>query len=123
MNHERTVYGKSFLARRPLQEHRHEICRDGKKIRGRCKKDAGAVGFAVYLDELNKGQQIPSKYDVDAVLLYDENESLISVLKAAGMLQKEGLSVRTETAVPDCLRYKVKYILRDGKPVKEEESC
>ena len=86
-------------------------------------KDAGAVGFAVYLDELNKGQQIPSKYDVDAVLLYDENESLTSVLKAAGMLQKEGLSVRTETAVPDCLRYKVKYILRDGKPVKEEESC
>ena len=86
-------------------------------------KDAGAVGFAVYLDELNKGQQIQSKYDVDAVLVYDENDSLISVLKAAGMLQKEGLSVRTETAVPDCLRYREKYVLIDGKPVKEEESC
>ncbi|MDO4486712.1 MAG: ATP phosphoribosyltransferase regulatory subunit [Bacillota bacterium] len=86
-------------------------------------KDAGGVGFAVYLDELLKGTQHPSKYDVDAVLLYSEDEPLTSVIRAEAVLQKEGLSVRTETSIPDCLRYREKYVMKDGKPVKEDETC
>lgn len=87
------------------------------------KKDAGGIGFAVYLDELNKGEMVPSKYDADAILLYNENEPMASVIKAAKSLQKEGMSVRCETDVPEGFRFREKYIMKDGMPVKEETSC
>lgn len=87
------------------------------------KKNAGAIGFAVYLDELNKGEIPPAKYDVDAILIYDEEDSMASVIKAAKVLQKEGLSVRSETEIPEGLRFREKYVIQDGKPVKEETTC
>lgn len=87
------------------------------------KKDAGGIGFAVYLDELNKGTILSSKYDVDAVLIYEETESMAAVIKAAKGLQKEGISVRCETAVPEGLRFKEMYVMKDGELVKEETTC
>ena len=86
-------------------------------------KDAGAIGFAVYLNELTKGKMPAPKYDVDAVLLYREEESLTEVFRAVNQLQKEGLSVRAEVSVPRCLRYREKYRMIDGEAVKEEGSC
>lgn len=83
-------------------------------------KDAEAIGFAIYLDELLKGQAEPSKYDVDAVLLYDEKYNPVSVIKAVKELQKQGMSVRAEKNIPEGLRYKEKYIIKDGQPIKEE---
>ncbi|MDO4545201.1 MAG: ATP phosphoribosyltransferase regulatory subunit [Bacillota bacterium] len=83
-------------------------------------KDAGAIGFAVYLDELTKGQHEAARYDTDAVLLYNSEDSMVEVARAVSRLQKEGLSVRAETAIPECLRYREKYVMRNGEPVKEE---
>lgn len=82
-------------------------------------KDAGAIGFAIYLDELLRGRHAPSACDVDAVLLYDEKDDTVAVIKAVKALQKEGLSVRAETSIPPDLRYRDRYIIRDGQPVKE----
>ena len=83
-------------------------------------KDAGAVGFAIYLDELTKGKPVVSSYDVDALLVYDEAASIADVMKAVRSLQKEGLSVRAETSIPACLRYRYRYDLIDGETVKED---
>ena len=83
-------------------------------------KDAGAVGFAIYLNELTRGKTEPSEYDVDALLIYDEDESPVNVIKAAQSLQKEGMSVRAEKQMPACLRYRYRYSIRNGQPVKEE---
>ena len=83
-------------------------------------KKAGAIGFAVYLDELTKGKQEPSQYDVDAVMLYSEEDDVISVIKAVKALQREGLTVRAEMRIPPQLRYKFKYSFRDGQAVKED---
>ena len=91
------------------------------KAMGLFGKDAGAVGFAIYLDELTKGETEVSRYDVDSLLLYDEGEPIAAVLKAVQGLQKEGMSVRAETEAPACLRYRYKYRLRDGMTVKEDE--
>ncbi len=91
------------------------------KAMGLFGKDAGAVGFAIYLDELTKGATEVSRYDVDSLLLYDEGEPIAAVLKAVQGLQKEGMSVRAETEAPACLRYRYKYRLRDGMTVKEDE--
>lgn len=83
-------------------------------------KDAGAVGFAIYLDELLKGKSEPMMYDVDAVLFYSKDDDPVTVLKAVKHLQKEGLSVRAETSVTDSLRYRYKYVIKEGQPVKED---
>ena len=85
-------------------------------------KKGGAIGFAVYLDELTKGEQKPSAYDVDAVLLYDEGDDPVTVCQAIESIQAEGLTVRgitTETGI----RYREKYVLVGGKAVKEAGSC
>lgn len=86
-------------------------------------KKGGAIGFAVYLDELNKGNMAPSKYDVDAVLLYSIGDDIVEVAKAVASIQAEGVSVRAITASEDDIRYKEKYVLRDGQVVKEVASC
>ena len=83
-------------------------------------KDAGAVGFAIYLDELTKGRMPASEYDVDALLIYDAETPAADVFKAVKSLQKEGLTVRAETEAPACLRYREKYILENGETKKEE---
>lgn len=83
-------------------------------------KDAGAVGFAIYLDELTKGKMPASKYDADAVLIYDNGTDMQDVIKAVKSIQKEGLTVRAEKKVPECLRYRYRYVLKEGRPVKEE---
>lgn len=86
------------------------------------KKKGGAIGFAVYLDELNKGEKEISQYDVDAVLLYEEADDMVEVTKAIEALQEKGLSVRGITT-DENIRYKERYVLRHGETVKEETSC
>lgn len=83
-------------------------------------KDAGAVGFAIYLDELTKGKQPVSRYDADAALLYDSQDSPADIVRAVRLLQEAGLSVRADTELPQGFRYKDRYIMKAGKPVKEE---
>ncbi len=83
-------------------------------------KDAGAIGFAIYLDELNKGKTEPLQYDVDAVLLYDPKDDMVKVIKAVKALQKEGMSVRAETNLPEGLRYRECYRFSEGQAVKED---
>ncbi len=82
-------------------------------------KEAGAIGFAIYLDELTKGKQQMPRYDVDAVLIYGEAD-MTETAKALKALQSRGLSVRAERKEPEGIRYREKYVLREGQPVKEE---
>lgn len=83
-------------------------------------KDAGAIGFAIYLDELLKGKHEPSRYDIDAVVVYKEDDDPVQVMKAVKSLQKEGMSVRSEMTIPTSLRYRYKYSIADGQPIKED---
>lgn len=81
-------------------------------------KKGDAIGFAVYLDELTKEYAAPSRYDVDAVLLYDEEDDMVQVAKAVAMIQQEGKTVRGITSDED-IRYREKYVLSNGNLVKE----
>lgn len=84
------------------------------KAMGVLNKKGGAIGFAVYLDELNKGEHEIQKYDVDAVLCYDESDDPVEVLRAIEAIRAQGKSVRgitTETGI----RYREKYVLRGGE--------
>ena len=82
-------------------------------------KAGGAVGFAIYLDELTKGTQDPQRYDVDAVLLYSEKDEMTDVFMAVCALQEKGMSVSAQTSEDTELRYREKYVLRDGRPEME----
>lgn len=91
------------------------MARIGKKV--------DAIGFALYLNEINRVAQEKKSYDVDAVLLYDCKEGAAAVAKAARQLQKQGLSVRAEKAEPENIRYRQLYRLQDGQVRREEASC
>ncbi len=86
-------------------------------------KKGGAIGFAVYLDELNKGTQEVNEYDVDAVLLFNENDDMVKVTNAILELQRNYRTVRGITGDETDIRYKEKYVLVDGRPVKGVASC
>lgn len=69
-------------------------------------KASGAIGFAVYLDMLERLPRNTEKYDVDVVLLYGEDSAPSSLLEAADELRKKGLTVRAEYGDSTKLRYR-----------------
>ena len=60
-----------------------------RKLGRRC----GAVGFAVYLDTLERLGEAAPRRDADVTLVYGENESAKDVAKAVAALVAEGYSV------------------------------
>ena len=68
-------------------------------------KRSGAIGFAVYPDLL-KERAKSREYDVDALLLYTENDPLSDVREAVAALTESGRTVTAQKSVPEKLRYK-----------------
>lgn len=69
------------------------------------RKDA-AIGFAVYMDLLDRlegGQDGP---DADVLLLYEDGTPARAVLEEAGSLRQAGQSVRVERRVPEGLTFR-----------------
>lgn len=66
----------------------------------------GGIGFAVYLDMLERIMDVSREYDADTVLLYSDSDNLKAVKKAVENLNKNGDSVLALKAVPEKLRYK-----------------
>lgn len=86
-------------------------------------KKAEAIGFALYLNEVNRIVQEKEEYDIDALVLYRCGEPIVSVAKAVRGLQEEGLSVRAEKARPKNVRARDVYVLENGTLRKEEPTC
>jgi len=68
-------------------------------------KQGGAIGFAVYLDQLERLAEV-SEFDVDTLLLYDSSDSPAAVARQAEELMGQGKTVRAERNVPQGLRYR-----------------
>lgn len=65
-----------------------------------------AVGFAVYLDMLERLEKSEKTYDIDCVLLYDDKTSLDSINNTVKLLSDTGKSVTVLKSVPENLKYK-----------------
>ena len=65
-----------------------------------------AVGFAVYLDLLERLDVGERPFDVDTVLLYDDDADPLALTRAVGLLTDSGRSVFAQRAVPERLRYR-----------------
>ncbi|MBQ5772369.1 MAG: ATP phosphoribosyltransferase regulatory subunit, partial [Clostridia bacterium] len=69
-------------------------------------KRAGGVGFAVYLDLLEELAKPRTDYDVDAVLLYGEEDPPAKVASAVERLSADGKSVRAQRGLQEDQRYR-----------------
>lgn len=78
-------------------------------------KTGGAVGFAVYLDQLERLEE-DGGCDVDAVLLYGPQDDPAAVADRARALMAEGKSVRAERTEPPRLRYRELIRFSEGGP-------
>lgn len=67
-------------------------------------KKSGAVGFAVYLDALERYNFSEKEYDVDTVIIHNNNIS--AALDKANELINNGLSVRVCEKIPTDVKYK-----------------
>lgn len=78
-------------------------------------KKSGAIGFAVYLDLLERFEVPKRAYDVDVLLLYDdtaETDMLASVVKT---LTDKGQSVRATKGDNENVKYRHLVTLKDGR--------
>ena len=79
-------------------------------------KSGGAIGFAVYLDLLERlGPE--EGYDVDLVLLRDADADVLTLQQTVRTLTSQGLSVRVCRHIPEKLRYRQTARLQ-GKEVR-----
>lgn len=72
---------------------------------------ANAVGFALYLDLLEELTKSNARYDVDAVLIYDENTPIADVSAAVRSLAEAGKTVSAQCKLPEKLHCKELYQL------------
>ena len=76
------------------------------KLMKRMGRKSGAIGFALYLDRLESLVSPRKEFDVDALLLYDENNTPAEILAAVKKLTDDGLCVLAQKSVPERLWYR-----------------
>lgn len=77
------------------------------------KRKFQCVGFAVYLDLLERLSDEEENYDVDALVLYDETADAKALKEALGTLTEQNIRVSAQKKLPQNLRYRSLY--RFGK--------
>lgn len=76
------------------------------KLMKKMGRKSGAIGFAVYLDMLERLGLSEKEYDVDAVILYDKDTDIDALNDAIALLKSNGRSVMAQKKVPDGISYK-----------------
>ena len=84
------------------------------KLMEKMGRRAGAVGFAVYLDLLERLDTSKKEFDADILLLYGEDAAAGEVLRAVSMLSGKGRRVLAAKARPESIRYRELVIYRNG---------
>ena len=74
-------------------------------------RNAGAVGFALYLDLLEDIRNDDDGYDVDVLLLYDADVPHHAVSKQVSELVAMGKTVSAQKSIPKKLRYREQVFL------------
>lgn len=70
------------------------------------RRKSGAIGFAVYLDALERLGENDREYDVDIVVLYDCNCDIAVINDTVNMLTSSGNSVMVQKSVLEKIRYR-----------------
>ena len=83
------------------------------KLLSKMGRKSAAVGFAVYLDMLERLSTADKIFDVDVVLLYDDDTCLSSLVNAVESLKEEGFTVSAQKNIPEKLKYAKLYRVTD----------
>lgn len=73
------------------------------RLMKRMGRSSGAIGFAVYLDLVDNFLSERRTYDVDVILLYDDQSDLQLLKEMSETYQKQGMSVSVQKQVPQKL--------------------
>ena len=76
------------------------------KLMARMGRRSKAIGFAVYMDPLERILESTPEYDVDVVLVYRDSDRLSDVMAKADSIRGTGRSVVTLKEIPFSLRYR-----------------
>ena len=82
-------------------------------------KHSRAVGFAVYMDFLERFYENERAYDVDAVIRYDDTTDRRALFNAVQVAMNKGLRVTAQKELPDKLRYRILYTIDEYGALKE----
>ena len=69
-------------------------------------KRTEAIGFAVYLDRLERYAMDTDNYDVDVLVLYDENAEAQKIVALVEKFKAEGKTVRAANLIDKSVSYK-----------------
>lgn len=69
-------------------------------------RSSGAIGFAVYMDALERLDQQKQEYDVDTLLLYDSDTPLKRIQDQVEQLNRQNRSVLVQRYIPAGLRFR-----------------
>lgn len=76
------------------------------KLMKKMGRNSKALGFAVYLDMLERLTENDNKYDVDAVILYDADCDIEALNNAIKLLSADGKSVTAQRSIPENVKYR-----------------
>ncbi len=78
-------------------------------------KKSGAVGFAVYLDLLSRLMLGDIEYDVDVLLIYDDNTDLSQLADAVKSITESGKSVKAQKVNSGSIKYRQLMCINNGE--------
>lgn len=84
-------------------------------------KKSGAVGFAVYLDQLSRLMRNGNEFDADVLIVYDEKSDLTTLAHTVEELTKNGKTVRAQKGSQSGFKYKTLMKI-NGTEVQEVEA-
>ena len=84
------------------------------KLLAKMGRGGKGIGFAVYVDLLESLNKEVRGYDVDVLVAYDGAVTATELAKTVDSYVSKGLSVTTQKAIPEKLRYKELVDLRKG---------
>ena len=76
------------------------------RLMRKMRRSSRAVGFAVYLDLLERFSGEAAQWDVDTVLLYEPGTPPAALLRAVEALSRDGSSVSAQHTAPQSLRWR-----------------
>lgn len=76
------------------------------KLMKKMGRTSGAIGFAVYLDMLERLAVNNKKYDVDTLIVYDDKCTISAINKAIELFSSDTVSVMAQRSVPEKLKYR-----------------
>ncbi len=76
------------------------------KLMRKMGRKSGAIGFAVYLDMLERLANEEKQFDVDVVMLYDDSTDFAIVKNAVNLMIAGEQTVMAQKQIPDKIRYR-----------------